>query len=244
MSWDKVVQKSGGGEDRKDVLKLRFEDGDTYKMRILDEVPVHYQDTYIKSANAGKGAYFPYSKEMAGMVKHLNAEAGKKVAKFSDKFLVNVLVYDAPVIKEGKKTREKKDQVMVLEGGVTMFLPLRQLAENPEYGDLREYDVTVTRSGEKTQTTYTVTPARSNTKLPDDLKELAEKERYDLEAVTKDFPPIEVQLDIAKGKTFKDAWAKHKNENAESKPEEDGGETEELKKDGKKLSADDFDALG
>ena len=243
MGWDKVVQKSSG-EDRKDTLKLRLADGESYKMRVLDETPHHLQETYIKSANAGKGAYFPYSKEMSGLVKQINAEAGKKVAKFSDKFLMNVLVYDAPVIKDGKKTREKADQVMVLEGGVTMFLPLRQLAENPEYGDLREYDITLTRSGEKTQTTYTVTPARSNTKLPDDLKELADKERYDLEKVASDYPPIEVQMDIAKGKTYKDAWAKHKDAQGGSSSEDDGGETEELKKDGKKLSADDFDALG
>ena len=65
---------------------------------------------------------------------------------------------------------------------------------------------------------------------------------YDWEEVINDVPPIEVQIDIAKGMTWADAWAKHKpKDDAESK--DDGGEEEAIKSDGKKLSADDFDNL-
>lgn len=240
MSWDKVVQKESS-EDKKPKKVLRPKEGETHYMRVLDETPTHFRQCFFKRGNAGKGAFFPASKELLALVAKLNGEAGNnKENKVSDKFVINVLVYDAPVLDEkGKDTGKKADQVMVMEGGVKLFMPLRKMAESKQYGDLRGYNIELTRTG---LVDYSVIADRQNSELEGAHAKMAKEDVYDLEEVINDVPPIEVQIDIAKGMTWADAWAKHKPKDGDES-KDDGGEEEAIKSDGKKLSADDFDIL-
>lgn len=240
MSWDKVVQKEQGGENKESAKVLRMKENQKVYMRVLDEVPYHFKQIYFpKGGGNGKGSFFPATPELSALATRLNTELGSKDNKTSDKFMLNVLVFDAPVLDEkGKDTGKKEDQVMVLEGGVTTFLPLRQMAESKQYGDLRQYNIEFTRTG---KLTYTVVADRQNSELEGTHAELAKK-KYDLEEVASDVPPISVQLDIARGMTWKDAWAKNKTKE-DGAETDSGGEEEAIKTDGKKLSADDFDKM-
>lgn len=241
MSWDKVVQKESS-EDKKPKKVLRPKEGETFYLRVLDETPTHFRQCFFKRGNAGKSAFFPASKELLALVSKLNGEAGNnKENKVSDKFAINVLVYDAPVLDEkGKDTGKKADQVMILEGGVKLFMPLRKLAEGKQYGDLRNYNIEITRTG---LVDYAVMPDRADSELEPHHAKMAKEDVYDLDEHVNDVPPIEVQIDIAKGMTWADAWAKHKPKDGDE-AKDDGGEEEAIKSDGKKLSADDFEQLG
>lgn len=240
MGWDKVVQKEQGGDKQERAKVLRMKEGQQVYIRVLDESPKSFEQVYFPKGNGGKGAFMPASKEIVGLAKSLNAEHETKDNKVSLSFAMNVLVFDAPVLDDkGKDTGKKEDQVMILSGGVTTFLPLRQMAESKQYGDLRQYNIEFKRTG---KLTYTVVADRQNTELEGAHAELA-KNLYDLDEFADNDMPLSVQLDIAKGMTYKDAWAKHKANSDGASSESDGGETEELKKDGKKLSADDFGSI-
>lgn len=240
MSWDKVVQKEQGGDNKENAKILAMKEGQKVYMRVLDEVPHHIQQIYFPKGNAGKGAFFPATPELKALASKLNGEIGKKENKVSDSFSMNVLVFDAPVLGEkGKDTGKKADQVMVLRGGVTTFLPLRQMAESKQYGDLRQYNIEFTRTG---KLTYTVVADRQNSELEGVHAELA-KNLYNLEEVAGDVPPIPVQIDIAKGMTWTDAWAKNKPKEGQAESGEDGSEEVVKKDEGRKLSAEDFDKV-
>lgn len=239
MGWDKVVQKEQGGDKQERAKVLRMKEGQQVYMRVLDESPHSFEQVYFPKGNGGKGAFMPASKEIVGLAKSLNAEHETKDNKVNLSFAMNVLVFDAPVLDEkGKDTGKKADQVMILSGGVTTFLPLRQMAESKQYGDLRQYNIEFKRTG---KLTYSVVADRQNSELEGTHAELAKK-TYDLVEFSSNDMPLSVQLDIAKGMTYVDAWAKHKAK-TDSASSDDGGEEEELKKDGKKLSADDFDNI-
>jgi len=58
----------------------------------------------------------------------------------------------------------KKAQVWSDVSGST-YDKLKKLITNPQYGDITQYDIFVTREGEELQTKYEIVPARANSEL-------------------------------------------------------------------------------
>jgi hypothetical protein len=79
----------------------------------------------------------------------------------------------------------KDNSLGIIEVGWGIFKYILELAKNPDYGDPREYDLTINRTGEGLDTEYVVTPARQNTKLTKEEKEMIEKADLDLEGIYK-----------------------------------------------------------
>ncbi|PEZ47016.1 hypothetical protein CN367_11640 [Priestia megaterium] len=228
MGWGNVgVEDNNGGgqtpENKLDFLKLPF--GDT-KVRILDASPVIYKDWWSTRGNGGQGngcsvLYFPNGKDlleaenkafMSKIFKEADAKGLKDKArkeflrdfgykkqpwgKVKDKNIIHVL---------DRATGEIK----LLDAGNGVFNAIKALAMNAEYGDPRNYDITITKTDSKGQGNfqdikYTVTAARSNTPLTADEKALYEEKKIDLkELKTPNYTPEQALL-IAKGATFQE----------------------------------------
>jgi len=188
---------NGGGQSQEDKLDfLATPEGDT-KIRVLDEAPYFYQEFWSVKGNEGKGTSIPYKGKGKDLLEKANfdfmdtvfkeaddkglkkgSEARKKhtkagydkqpFGKLKSKYLIHVL--------------DRADgQIKLLDKGKGVFEALKKYAMNPEYGDLRNYDVTITRTGTGwMDTEYSVTPARSNTPLTDEEVALYEAKKVDL----------------------------------------------------------------
>jgi hypothetical protein len=224
MAWgavDNEENNNGAGtpKDKLDFLKLDI--GDT-KVRVLDMIPFSYKEWWAPRGNGGNGCsvgYFPNGEDLleAKNKAHMNKifkEADNKGLK--DKARKDFLRDFGYKKQPFGKVKEKHvihvldratGEVKLLDKGNGVFKELKKYAMNPEYGDLRNYDITITMSGDKAdfQTIeYSVTPARSNTPLTDEEKALYEAKKIDLKAYkTPNYTP-EQALMIANGATFKD----------------------------------------
>lgn len=201
--WNTVGEETqgnnGGGQPQEDKKKLDFlatPEGDT-KIRILDEAPYFYQEYWSVKGNEGKGTSIPYKGKGKDLLEKANFEFMEKVFKEAD----------AKGLAKGSEARKKHTkagydkqpfgklkskylihvldradgQIKLLDKGKGVFEALKKYAMNPEYGDLRNYDVTITRTGTGwMDTEYSVTPARSNTPLTDEEKALYEANKLDL----------------------------------------------------------------
>ena len=65
------------------------------------------------------------------------------------------------------------------------------LAEDEDRGNPKEYDIVVTRTGEKLETSYTVTPKPSKP-LPQEAQELIEATKINLDALYDGEDPFEI----------------------------------------------------
>lgn len=72
--------------------------------------------------------------------------------------------------------RSENNSLKVWEMGASIFSQVKAFSEDPEYGDPVQYDVTVTKEGEKLATTYTIVPSPKKEALTKD--ELAQLEGY------------------------------------------------------------------
>jgi len=190
---------NGGGQPQEDKLDfLATPEGET-KVRIMDEAPFFYQEYWSVKANGGNGSSIPYKGKGTDLLEKANQDFMKKV--FAEA--------DAKGLKNGSPERKKflKDngydkqpfgklknkylihvldratgELKLLDKGKGVFEELKKYAINPEYGDLREYDVTITREGTGwMDTEYGVTPARSNVpRTPEELA-LYEAKKMDLQ---------------------------------------------------------------
>jgi hypothetical protein len=112
-----------------------------------------------------------------------------------------------PICSMGDKPKDRwivkvidrsSNTVKILESGHMIFGQLSSLNENPEYGDPREFDITITRKGEKLDTEYNVIPARVNSKLTAEEIKMVKDDKFDLELYTT--PRTEGELkEILKG---------------------------------------------
>lgn len=209
---------NGGGQERPDFLKIDI--GST-KVRILDMIPFSYKEWWAPRGNGGQGCSIPYmgdkdllEAENRAFMKKVFAEADKKGLK--GKARKNFLRDHGYKKQPWGKPKEKHiihvldratGEVKLLDKGNAIFKKLKKLALNPEYGDLRQYDITITMSGDKNDFTtieYEVTPARNNTPITEEEQELYEEKRIDLEKFKTPNMTPEQALAIAKGATFKD----------------------------------------
>ncbi len=105
-----------------------------------------------------------------------------------------------------------------------IFNEIKKYATNPEYGDPRNYDITITKEdkngkGNWYDIKYTVAPARQNTPLTEAEQKLYEEKRIDLAELegTGNMTP-EQAYQIAKGATFAEVLGKD-SEGAEATAE-------------------------
>ncbi|QHB48431.1 phosphoesterase [Geobacillus phage GBK1] len=224
--------EAGFNEERKlDYLKLP--EGDT-RIRVLDVAPYAFKEWWAPRGNGGKGTSIPY-KGKDDLLEAENKAFMEKVFQEADrlglkgdkrkKFLREKGYSKLPWGKVKQKyvihvLDRATGEVKLLEKGNGLFKELKKYAVNPEYGDLRQYDVTITRKGSGLNTEYTVTPARQNTPLTDEEIRLYEESKVDL-AKLKDHSHItpEQCLAVAKGAKWEDVLKK--NNNDEEKVDQD-----------------------
>jgi hypothetical protein len=196
------------------------------KLRILDAAPHTYSEWYAVKGNGGKGCGIPAFKEgdlleqankdfMAEKFKEADAKGlteanGKK--KQRSEFLKTEGYAKQPFGRRKDKAiihvLDRSDgKVKLLDRTGGIFKQIQDLALNPEYGDPREYDITITKTDEKGKGNfqdikYKVVAARSNTPLTDAEKAAYESAKVDLvELKTPNYTPEQALL-IANGKTF------------------------------------------
>jgi len=173
-------------EDKLDFLSTPV--GET-KIRIMDEAPYFYQGFWAVKGNGGNnnGCFIPYKGKGKDLLEKANYEYMDKVFKVADE---KGLAKGSEARKKHTKAGYDKQpygklkskyiihvidradgQLKLLDAGAGIFEELKKYAINPEYGDLREYDVTITREGTGwMDTKYSVTPARSNTpRTPEEI---------------------------------------------------------------------------
>lgn len=226
--WDLVQDNNSFENEKQQVEFLKVPVGRT-KVRILEAAPHAYQEYWSNRGNGGKGTSIPYLGKGVCLLEQENKEyldehlPKAKAIKDPDKRKKEMRKVYA---NQPWKLRQKfainvidrtDGQVKVLDKGLAVFRELKKYAQDAEYGDLRNYDVTVERSGEGLTTEYSVIPARSNTPLTDEEKAM---ELYDIETYRdfSHFTPEQI-LAVAKGAT----WQEVADEN--SPTEEDIEET-------------------
>jgi hypothetical protein len=217
---DNEENNNGGGQqqERPDFMKLEIGDN---KVRLLDMIPYTYKERWSSKANGGQGASLPYlgaedlmEKENQAFMQKIFKEADAKGLK--DKKRKDFLRDEGYRKQPWNKVREKHiihvldratGEVKLLDKGNGIFGKIKKLALNPEYGDPRQYDITITMSGDKNDfqsIEYTVTPARSNTPLTEAEQKLYEEKKIDLvKFKTPDYTPEQAYA-IANGGTFEE----------------------------------------
>jgi hypothetical protein len=219
--WGAVDTDDNNGGSRQDEKKLDFlnlPEGDT-KIRVLDAVPYAYKEWWAPKGNGGQGTSIPY-KGKDDLLEAENQKFMQKVFEEADrlglkdkerkKFLREKGYNKMPWGKVKQKyvihvLDRATGEVKLLDKGNGVFKELKKYALNPEYGDLRQYDITITRKGSGLETEYSVTPARQNTPLTEAELKLYEECKVDL-AKLKGFENVtpEQCLAIAKGATWKE----------------------------------------
>lgn len=227
--WGQVGEEENTGgstpEQKLDFLKIPF--GDT-KVRILDVAPYIYKEWWSTKGNGaingnGNGCSIAYfgandlleaenKAFMSKVFKEADAKNLKDKARkdFLRDFGYKKQPWGKVKIKNLIHVLDRATgEVKLLNAGNGVFNEIKKFALNPEYGDPRNYDITITKTdtggkGEFQDIKYAVTPARSNVPLTDDEKKLYEEKKIDLkEFKTPNYTPEQALL-IAKGATFQE----------------------------------------
>lgn len=209
--WDLVTDQGSFDGEKQEVEFLKVPIGDT-KVRVLEEAPFAYEEYWSNKGNGGKGTSVPYVKGCLlekENKEYLDRELAKARKIKDPKKRKDAMrkVYQGQPWKRRMKFAinviDRADgQVKILDKGLAVFRELKKFQDNPEYGDLRNYDITITRTGEGLNTEYSVVPARQNTDLTEE--ELA-LELFDMEEY-RDFSHMtpEQVYQIAKGATWEE----------------------------------------
>lgn len=237
MAWDDIKAPEGGRNFEDDKFEyLKFEVGKPKKVRVMNEpaVKLQYYLKGIQGVNYGgkQGIYVAKTPlTSAWVAKHNDkAEKGKQI-KVNKQF--GILVYD---YEDGK--------LKMIQKGYALFGELAKFQKDPEYGDLRQYDVTITLNTSDGKD-YGVVPARSNTELNDAQKALLEKvpSADDFEKIVNPDIKEAVWMEALTGAmSIQDAFKKHYPKDGEksSEPVEKAETDNTVEADGETLSADDL----
>lgn len=229
---EKETNGNNNKENKLDYLKLK--EGDT-RIRILDVAPFPFKEWWAPKGNGGKGCSIPYKGE-DDLLEKENKEFMKRIYEEADKRGLKGEARKKFVRKNGfeklpwGKVKQKyvihvldreTGEVKLLEKGNGLFKEIKKYAMNPEYGDPRQYDITITRTGSGLNTEYTVTPARQNTPLTEEEIRLYEENKVDL-AKLKDHSHItpEQCLRVAKGEKWEDVLKGNDSVTHEEKQDE------------------------
>lgn len=174
MSWDDVGKKRGSGDD----TYLRIPEDGKVIVRILDEEPITIRQHKLGQEIDGERVFRTLT---CGGDDCYVCQQAKNRFPPTDQWAANALI-----INDGTGKQPAESPVRVLIGGPQIWGQVKTLFET--YGDVREFDVLITRTGKERDTKYTVSASPRSTKVNvrSVLKERAE-EMHDLDAL---FPPI------------------------------------------------------
>ncbi|AGY48198.1 hypothetical protein Riggi_36 [Bacillus phage Riggi] len=225
-AWGNLNFEDNNGGSQKDIppfMDIKLGDN---KLRILDVAPHMYNEWYATQGNGGKGCGIPAFSE-GDLLEQENRDFMAKKFKEADDMGLTEANGKKKQRSEFLKTEgyakqpwgRRKDKAIIhvldrsdgkvklLDRTTGIFKQIQSLAVNPEYGDPREYDITITKVDEKGKGNfqdikYTVMPARQNIPLTEAEKAAYEVAKVDLvELKTPNYTPEQALL-IAKGKTF------------------------------------------
>lgn len=172
-AWEIVMQEGNGNREEVNFIKLPV--GNT-KLRIVDTEPKVMYKHWIQKANSGKGlsvicpgqGVCPICQE----IKADKAKGAKPNYSVNIAFAINAIQVNA----EGEIT------YCVLEKGKGVFQPLNVLRS--QMGDLINYEVNITRTGEKMQdVNYTVLPVFPPVELDEETLKEVNENKYDMNKV-------------------------------------------------------------
>lgn len=75
----------------------------------------------------------------------------------------------------------KDGKPYIYESPLTVFRQIVAYETNPEYGDIRKYDITINREGVARNTTYTIMPSPKKSELTDEEQQLIAESGVSLE---------------------------------------------------------------
>lgn len=156
--WAEVDKPRGS------LIFLSLEDGETKRIRILDEEPYTAYVHKISQMVDNEDVFLTVPATEAPDDDFINANT--KRYPTTAVHCLRVAVYDEKGEVEGVK---------VLQGGIQIFRPLKQFWSR--YGDIRKFDVEITRNGTKRDTEYQVTLAPDSNDI--DLDEWTEHAQTD-----------------------------------------------------------------
>lgn len=170
MGWSDVDRKGGGGR------YLSLEDGETRRVRILDEEPHTILLHKISQVVDDEDVFITVPATPKADDDYVNQKTKRYPAL--PQHNLRVLVFD---------DNGDPESIQVLAGGVQIFRPLKQFHQR--YGDVRQFDVEISRDGEGLKTKYSVTmvPDSYEVDLDEWLEELESDDALQWETL---FPPI------------------------------------------------------
>jgi len=160
--WGEVHQASreqgaGGG------VFLSIGDGETVRLRSLDEEPRSYRIHHVSREVNGENVYVPVPATDAADESYVLEKS--RLYPPDKRFALRCLVIDE---------NDEVDGVTVLTGGVQIFKPLSGFAER--HKDIRLFDIEVTREGEGLRTKWSVNVSPTSVDLNlQDIEEMAEQ---------------------------------------------------------------------
>lgn len=204
MAWSDIgyVPGAGSSDDKVKAEYLKIEG--TIQVRILDDEPVTNWTHWIPQLGGGKGGSVDCIGKGCPVCKIIAADKKEKITpKYSSskKHMINVL--------------DRKDgKVKILNAGETVFEQLKNIMMS--MGDLKSFDVKISRTGTGKGTKYSVLPTYPPTPLTDAEKALP---KFDLTTVKK--PLTEEQIvELMNGKSYKDIFSA---QDTETVPDEESG---------------------
>lgn len=203
MSWSMIgaTNNSNDGAEKTRYTKLEG----TVTGRVLDDEPVTNWTHWVQNMNGGKGGSVDcIGKETCPICQIIEADkaAGRpKKYSSSKKHKINFL-------------NRKTGEVEVLNSGETVFEGLKNIMI--QMGDLKNIDVSITKTGEKKQTKYAVLPVIKMGVSPAPLSD-AERAlpKYDLTTLNKPLTPEQI-VGLLEGKSYKDVFTKPEDVQEES----------------------------
>lgn len=141
MGWNDIQKDT---QSNQEVSFLKIEDKQQVVVRVLSEEPFSRWTHWINSAKRsftclGKGC------PVCEIIR--NDKANGATARYSSQKKHSLLIWNY-----GTK------QIEILEQGNDFFSDLLTFVQDPDLGDLRGYDLKITRKGVKKDTSYTVIP--------------------------------------------------------------------------------------
>lgn len=238
MAWDDIkAPEQGRNFDDEKFEYMKLEVGKEVKLRVMNE-PVQKLQFYVTGVPGvnygGKKGIFVAKTPLtsAWVAKHNdNVTDAKQRIKLNKQF--GILVYD---YSDGK--------VKLVQKGWALFGELVKYHKNPEYGDLTNYDITVTLMT-KDGKDYSVVPARNNTPLTDEQEKIAESlptpEVFE-KIVNPDIKEAVWMEALSGAMSIQEAFKKHYPKDGEAPAEKvEKAETDNsVEADDSKLSADDL----
>lgn len=142
MAWNDVKENNQGKET--EVKFLSIADKETVVVRVMSEEPISRWSHWIPSAKRsftciGKGC------PVCEIIKQDKANGA--TARYGSSKRHSLIVWNYGT-----------QQIEVLEQGNDFFQTLLTFVEDPDLGDIRDYDIKITRRGTKKDTTYTIIP--------------------------------------------------------------------------------------